>query len=237
AARGCSSGCSRTRRTRAPRSCRRFPSAAAGSARGSRCLARTRRATQRRAARGREQPTGCGVSGSLLVLYLDQVGLDSVLSQRLAHLVDFLDLAIRPHPHPVPGPLVGEVRRLHARLEAEDREARLLVVGVGRVLERAGLDEINVLRAFLLTGAALGGGALLALALAQFLVAHRLFRARQDAVEVELRLLRRAARRRTGRGAALRQAGDRRRLGRGAVLLRLLRLRRHERDRRAVEVE
>src|SRR6185503_5440609 len=124
------------------------------------------------------------------------------------------------------------------RLETQDREARLLVVGVGRVLERTRLDEINVFRAFLLTAAAaLGGGALLALALFQLLVAHRLFRARQNAVEVEFRLFRGGACLGARRGASLRQPGDRRRLGRGAVLLRLLRLRGHERDRRAIQVE
>src|SRR6185503_21049223 len=110
-------------------------------------------------------------------------------------------------PHAVPGALVGQVGRLDARLEAEDRQARLLVVRVGRVLERAGLDEINVLGDFLLTG---GGAARGAQALAQLAVGDRFFRARQDLVEVELRLLGGGG----GRGRGLRQAGDRRRLAR-----------------------
>ncbi len=78
---------------------------------------------------------------------------------------------------------------------------------------------------------------LFALARADFLLGHRLFRAGQDAVEVEFRLLDRGGLRRT-RAAALRQAGDRRALlAVGAVLLGLGRLGGHERDRRAVQVE
>src|SRR5262245_5881843 len=86
-----------------------------------------------------------------LLLYLHQAGVDVVLRQRLAGTVDLVELVVRPQAHAVPGPLVGEVRRLDARLEAEDREPGLLVVGVRRVLKRARLDEINVLRGILLT--------------------------------------------------------------------------------------
>src|SRR6185295_5765356 len=138
----------------------------------------------------------------LRLLDLYQVRLDAVLRQRLADAVDLVQLLIRSHAHAIPGALVREVGRLDARLEAEDRQARLLVVGVGRVLERPGLDEINVLGDFLLT-AAVG-----AQPLAQLALGHRLLGAGQDLVEVELRLLRRV----DGRGGGLRQAGDRRRL-------------------------
>src|SRR5688500_18129745 len=130
-----------------------------------------------------------------MILYLDHVGVDTALREHLALLFELLQLGVRSHPHAVPRPLVGEDGRLDARLEAEDREPRLLVVGVRGVLERARLDEINVLRGFLLTG----GAALLAQALADLLLAHRLLGARAGAVEVELRSLRlrRGDRRRT----------------------------------------
>src|SRR5438874_11517861 len=82
-----------------------------------------------------------GFMSLMLLLDLDQARVDAVLRQRLPDAVDVLDLRVRPHAHPVPGALVGQVRRLDARLEAEDRQARLLVVGVGGVLERARLDE------------------------------------------------------------------------------------------------
>src|SRR5688572_11252879 len=171
------------------------------------------------------------MAGSLLFLDFDQAGVDSVLRQRLAYLVDLVHLLVRPQAHPVPRALVRQVGRLDARLEAENREARLLVVGVGRVLERPRLDEINVLRRILLTGR-------LALrrleAIAQLLLRHRLLGPGQDLIEVELRLLRAAGGR---RGGALRgQAGDRRRLA-GRHRLLVLRLRHRERHRRAVQVE
>src|SRR6185295_9048940 len=162
----------------------------------------------------------------LRLLDLHQVRLDAVLRQRLADAVDLVELLVRPHAYAIPGALVRQVGGLDARLEAEDREARLLVVGVGRVLERPGLYEINVLRHFLLTGGARG-----AQPLAQLALANRLFRAGQNLVEVELWFLRR----RRGRGGALRQAGDGRRLA--GVLLRGLGFGGDERHRRAIEVE
>src|SRR5206468_8117423 len=118
----------------------------------------------------------------LLLLYLDQARVDAVLRQRLAHPVDLVDLGIGAEAHPVPGALVGQVGRLHARLEAEDREPRLLVVGIGGVLERARLDEINVLRAFLLT-------ARRPRTFTQLLFRDRLLLPGQVLVEVELGLL------------------------------------------------
>src|SRR6185503_11104713 len=78
-----------------------------------------------------------------LLLDLHQAGVDVVLRQRLADAVDLVELVVRTKAHAVPGPLVGEVRRLDARLEAEDRQPGLLVVCIRRVLKRARLDEIN----------------------------------------------------------------------------------------------
>src|SRR6266850_2526554 len=119
----------------------------------------------------------------LRLLDLHEARLDAVLRQGLAHPVQLFQPRVRPHAHAVPGALVGQVRRLDARLEAEDRQPRLLVVGVGGVLERARLYEINVLRAFLLT-------ARLPRALTQLLLRYRLLLPREDLVEVEFRLLR-----------------------------------------------
>src|SRR3990172_1520770 len=166
------------------------------------------------------RPLACGIAD------LDQARVDSVLRESLAHAVDLVHLAVRSQAHPVPGAFVGQARRLHARLEAEDGELRLLVVRVGRVLERARLEEVNVPDRFLLTAR---GAAKLLLQLA---LRDRLLLPRQDLVEVEFRLLGCL----WGLGAALRGAGDRRRLRR-SVLLGGLWLRGGERDRRLVDVE
>src|SRR5512146_3198418 len=71
------------------------------------------------------------------VLHFDHAGGDSVLGQRLSHPVDVVMFCIWTDPHAVPGPLVGPRRRLHARIDAENGELRLLVVGFGGVLERS----------------------------------------------------------------------------------------------------
>src|SRR2546426_4031629 len=139
----------------------------------------------RSAAQGQLLQPGRGESDSCLLrlLNLHEAGVDSVLRQHLAHAVDLFKLGVRPHAYPVPGSLVGQIGGLDARIEAEDREPRLLVVGLGRILERARLDEITLLGLEKLTFRR-GAGAL-----AQLLLAHRLLPPGQGLVEVELRPL------------------------------------------------
>src|SRR5262245_2079963 len=79
------------------------------------------------------------------ILDSDQRGVDSVLGEGRPDAIDFIQLCKRAEANPVPDSPVGQVRRLHARDQPGEREARLQVVGVGRVLERAGLDEIEIL--------------------------------------------------------------------------------------------
>jgi hypothetical protein len=87
----------------------------------------------------------------------------------LAYLLISSTFLYGPRP-PIPGALVGKVRRLDARLEAEDRE-RAFWLSASEGSGTSPPDEINVLGGFLLTRRlALGG----AQALARLLLGYRL---------------------------------------------------------------
>src|SRR5882672_12179296 len=110
----------------------------------------------------------------------DQRNVQSVLRQLLPDAVDLVDAGVRPEAHAVPHALPRDVGGLDVRFHSHQRKPRLEVVGVGRIRERAHLEEVALL------GRA--GLARLLRGLAYLALGDRLLLPWEDAVEIEPRL-------------------------------------------------